>query len=193
MSKHGVTDGQIASSEVGEFEYQSTKAATPPPWEGALLAELSRAFGSRVYWSPGKGLKGARDKGYWHVLAHKPQLEMIQYAFDVLRRQLVAARAAHVAALPSYLTRPRKAAEGDAFGMGFIRALSAKIVTYADQDQRITDALKAKIDERCGKRQLAYKENRASASSAQAGAAAGATVSLHRATSGREELKALGG
>ena len=101
MAAHKITDGAIASSEIDEFRYQSTKAATPPPWEGSLLSMLARAFGSRCYWEGGRGYKGMRDKGYWVVLAHKPQLEMIQYAFDVIRRQLIKARASMLRSEPS--------------------------------------------------------------------------------------------
>ncbi len=193
MAAHGISDGAIASSEIDEFRYQSTKAATPPPWEGALLSQLSRVFGSRCYWESGRGFKGARDKGYWVVLAHKPKLEMIQYAFDVLRRQLIASRAKHVATLPDYWTRPRKAAEGDAFGLAFIEALSKKISEYADQDQRITDALAARIEERCGGGRLKYRPISATEASRQAGAAAGANANLHRATSGSAGFVKIGG
>ena len=184
MSMHKITDGAIVSSEIDEFRYQSTKAATPPPWEGALLSVLSRAFGSRCYWERGVGFRGARDKGHWVVLAHKPQLEMIQYAFDVIRRQLIRARSAHVATLPDFYTRPRKAAEGDSFGLAFIDALSAKVMAYADQDQRITDALQERITERCGGHKIKRRPITASTASREAGAAAGAEAHLHRAAGG---------
>lgn len=184
MATHQITDGAIASSEIDEFRYQSTKAVTPPPWEGALLSTLARAFGSRCYWEPGRGFRGMRDKGYWVVLAHKPQLEMIHYAFDVIRRQLIKARGEHVATLSDYYTRPRKAAEGDAFGMAFIETLSGKIMTYADQDEKIKAALADKLAERTGGNKLRSKHIAASAASRLAGAAAGASASLHRAASG---------
>lgn len=192
MAAHGVTDGAIASSEIDEFRYQSTKAATPPPWEGALLAQLARAFGSRCYWEPGRGFRGARDKGYWVVLAHKPQLEMIQYAFDVLRRQLISERAKFVATLPAHWTRPRKADEGDTFGMAFIRKLSEKISAYADQPEAVTRALEARIRERTGGHVLKRRNLNGSWAATEAGAAAGAKASLHRATGGRPETLKIG-
>ena len=192
MRKHGVTDGAIASSEIDEFKYQSSKAKSPPPWEAKLLAQLSRAFGSRCYWDPGRGPKGYREKGYWHVLAHKPQLEMIQYAFDVLRRQLIASRSKYVATLPSYLTRPEKAREGDRFGLAFIEALSAKISTYSDQDAAITKALSERVAEVCGGNKIKQRPIGWSAEAANAGAAAGAQANLPRGTGGEVRLK-IGG
>lgn len=189
MKKYGVTDGKIASSEIDEFVYQSTKAKVPPAWEGALLSQLSLAFGCRNYWSPGVGPKGSREKGHWVVLAHKPKLEMIQYAFDVLRRQLIAARSKHIGTLPEHYTRPRKAAGGDAFGLAFVAALSKKISLYADQDEAITNALDKKITERCGSKTVWYGRLSATNESWMSGAAAGVNANLHRATGGEVRLK----
>jgi len=193
MVAHAITDGAIASSEIDQFRYQSTKAKTPPPWEGGLLSTLAKAFGSRCYWEPGRGFKGARDKGYWVVLAHKPQLEMIQYAFDVLRRQLIKARSEFVATLPAYMTRPRKADEGDAFGLGFIRALDAKIIAYSDQPEAVTKALEAKINEICDGKTIKNRNLRAGESAHAAGKEAGSKASLHRATGGSAGHLRIGG
>lgn len=192
MRKHAITDGAIASSEIDEFTYASTKAVKPPPWEGRLLSELARAFGSRHYWNPGTGPRGYRIKGHWTVLAHKPQLEMISYAFDVLRRQLMSARSKHVAALPEYWSRPRKADEGDAFGLAFVDALAKKISDYADQDAAITKALADRVQSETGGHKVHTRNPSATDASRQAGAAAGAQANLHRATGSETRLK-IGG
>jgi Protein of unknown function (DUF2786) len=179
MAKFNITDGAIASSEIGEFELRSTKTATPPPWEGALLGNLCRAFGARNYWCrAGVGTKGV---GSWVVLAHKPQLEMIQYAFEVLRRQLVKQRTAFIATLPPYWTRPQKAQEGDAFGLGFVASLSKKIAVYAEPDAAVRQALDAKIEEVTGGKTFDYKPTRSATDAATRGAQAGAAADVHRA------------
>lgn len=196
MAAHGITEGALISEEVGEFEYGSTKAKTPPPWEGQLLSQLCRAFGARCYWSPGVGPKGARSKGHWVVIGHKPQLEMIRYAFDVVRRQPISARAAHVATLPEYWTRPRKATAGDEFGLGFVEALKSKITTYADQDERIKAEVDKRITDRTGGRVIRHAQSSYAGMNGDArgaGAAAGASASLHRATTGRAETLKIGG
>lgn len=191
MAAHGVTEGALVAAEVGEFSYQSSKAAVPSPWESALLRLLHRAFGCRHYWSPGRGLKGQRDKGYWHIVAPKHQLELIQYAFDVVRRQLQRERAKFVATLPDYYTRPRKAAEGDAFGLAFVEALSAKVLALADVSPEMTKALEDHVNRVCGGRVAKRSAPLAFTHAATAaGQAAGAQASLHRPMSGgRETLK----
>lgn len=192
MAKYNVTEGAVVSSEIEEFSYKSTKAVSPPPWEGRLIAELCRAFGARCYWSGGAGFRGFRDKGHWHVLAEKRQLLLIQYAFDVIRRQLIRDRAKFVATLPEWMTRPRKAAEGDAFGLAYVKQLSKKISTFSGQDERVTRALEAKITEICGGNKLKNRVPNASDAARQAGAAAGAGANLHRPMSGAAERLKIG-
>jgi hypothetical protein len=143
MRKYGVTDGAIAQEQIGEFMFKSTKATEPPVWESWLMQEIARAFGARVLWASGRGLLGARDKGHFIVLAPKPHLDMMKYAFELLRKQLVKKRAAFITTLPSYLTRPAKAQEADTFGVGFVENLATKISDYAGDE-----TVKAALDKR---------------------------------------------
>lgn len=188
MAAHGITEGGVAASEVDEFSYQSTKAAVPSPWESALLRCLGRAFGCKHYWVGGRGMKGARDKGHWHVVAAKHQLELIRYAFDVVRRQMIKARAEFVATLPDYYTRPRKAAEGDAFGLAFVDALDKKILALADQDPLVAKAIDEHVLRICGGNTVKRSATIAwTSGAAEAGAAAGAKASIHRPMNGAGE------
>lgn len=140
MAKYGVSDKELAQSEVGEFMFKSTKAVTPPVWESDLMWALAAAFGAKLLWYAGRGVRGARDKGHFVVLAPKHNLEMMKYGFEILRAQLVKQRAAYVAQLPRYLTRPEKAREADTFGVGFVQRLRAKISAYRG-DERMEAAL----------------------------------------------------
>lgn len=192
MTKHNVTEGAIAASEIDEFSYQSTKAATPPPWENALLWVIGKAFGCRHYWTGGRGPKGAREKGYWKIVGEKHKLELIQYAFDVVRRQMINARAKFVATLPEWQTRPVKAAQGDAFGLAFVKALEEKIVVFAQNDPLIAKAIDEHIKRICTGKPLKNAAVRWTSDAEAAGRAAGATASLHRPMSGAAEHLKLG-
>jgi hypothetical protein len=180
MKKYGVTDGQIASSQIGEFLIQGSKATTPCPWETDLAWLICHAFGSKLMWSEGYGPKGARTKGWFTFVAHKPQLEMIKYAYELVRRQLVAERTKFVASLPEYWTRPRKAREGDEFGRGFVAALRKKVSDYANPEG-LQKALEDRIEERTGGRKSKdVKEKRGSREAYFGGADKGQHATLNR-------------
>lgn len=187
MAAHNITEGSLAASEIDEFAYQSSKSVAPPPWETALLRALGRAFGSQYYWTKGSSFdkRGYRTCGHWHIVAPKHQLELIRYAFDVVRRQLIASRAKFVAELPEHYTRPRKAAEGDAFGLAFVEALNKKISDLTDRDPLIDKAIAEHVHRICGGNKLKKRAQVAWTSGAQeAGAAAGAAASLHKPMNG---------
>lgn len=180
MAAHGLTEGALAEAEVDEFSYTSTKAAKPPPWEGELLRQLRRAFGTRHYWSSGKGPRGARSKGNWVVVGEKNKLELVRYAFDVIRRQLIKERSAFVTTLPVYYTRPRKALEADAFGLSFVDALSKKISDFSGQDPNVAAAIDKRITDACGGRKVSSAKVIYTSNAMSAGQAAGANANLHR-------------
>jgi Protein of unknown function (DUF2786) len=189
MAAHGLSEGALAASEVDEFRVATTRADTPPSWESALLHQVCRAFGARFCWSPGAGPKGCRAKGSYIVIAPKVQLELIKYATEVLRRQLIKARAEYVAGLPVGWTRPRKAQEGDAFGIGFAHALSKKISDYVG-DAAVAEAIKLRYDGLVEGRKAKQKklDNPDPITEARAaGASAAAQASLHRAMNGAGE------
>lgn len=193
MAEYNLSQGTLAASEVGEARMGTSRADTPPPWESYLLSEICRAFGARQVWYPGAGPRGYRSKGAHGVVAPKVTLELITYAFDVLRRQLIKARTEYVAALPEWWTRPRKAAEGDAFGIGFVRSLSTKISDYVG-DPAVAEAIKLRHEEIVGDRQAKNKKaDRPQSYDADvAGREAGKHASLHRAMNGAEEQLRIG-
>lgn len=183
MKKHKVTNLGMAQSEIGEHMTQSSKATTPPPYESALLWELGRGFGAKHYWQPGRGPKGMRDKGYWFIVAEKGNLDLIKYAYEVVMRQLVAARSKYVAELPAHWTRPRKAADGDAFAMAFVSALRKKITDFTGQDPLIQQAIASSIQAATGGRVLERPEIKWSDAAIIKGKEAGEKASLHRSVS----------
>jgi Protein of unknown function (DUF2786) len=190
MAKHGLTTGDIVAADITETLIQSTKAVTPPPWEGFLLSEICRAFGARNLWCKGWGPRGAKLKGHHLIIAPKQRIELITYAFEVVRRQLVKARAEYLTTLPVWYTRPMKADHGDQFGLGFVYALSKKISDFADDPLMVTA-----LDEKKAKRTTGKYENRklnAGTEALHAGSEAGEAADLHKPMTGREEQLRLG-
>jgi len=194
MAEHGLSEGTLAASEVDSLRIGTSRADTPPPWENALLHQVCRAFGARFTWTGGSGPKGFRTKGHYTIYAPKVQIELISYATDVLRRQLIKARAEYVATLPEWWTRPRKAAEADAFGVGFVHALSRKITDYVG-DAAVAEAIRLRYEEATGGRMA--KEKKAdqvvnSHAARSAGAAAAEGASLYRAMHKDQDQLRLG-
>ncbi len=179
MKKYGVTDGQISSSEIGEFIIQGSKATTPCPWETDLAWLICSAFGAKIMWAEGYGPKGRRTKGFFTFVAHKPQLEMIKYAYDLVRRQLVSERAKFVTNLPTTWTRPRKALEGDEFGRGFVSALRKKVGDYANPEG-LAKAIEDRIEERTGGKKSKVPTKRGSMDAYYGGSDKGQHATLNR-------------
>lgn len=180
MAKHKVSNIAMAASEVGEVMFQSTKATTPPVHENALLWELMRAFGARFFWMSGRGAKGARDKGFYAVVAEKSNCELIKYAFEVVMRQMNKARATYVASMPSHWTRPQKATDADAFCVAFVHALGKKITDFSGQDPLITQAIATRVETATSGKKIEMKKVVWSSRAIAEGTAAGEKATLHR-------------
>lgn len=190
MAAHGLTEGALAASEVGETAYVSSKTKIPPPYESAILRVLKKAFGIRHYWTPSHVHRGC---GSWHIVAPKHQLELVRYTFDVVRRQLLKARATFVATLPAHQGRMEKAAQGDAFGIAFVEELEKKILDFANLDPAIEQALEAHVDRICGGNKVKRTSKVTWTHGAvEAGRAAGTQATLHRPMGGRAETLKIG-
>jgi len=191
MAAHGVTDGSLARESIGEVRVQGTRGQRPAIWETALVYLCCSAFGATPLWARGpKGGQGAADNGYWTFLAPRGQVDLVVYAYTVLVRQLLKARADYVAAHSGrewvFFTRVRKAAEADAFCEGFVSRLKAKVIPL-----ELTDAQKAALAAKqlqiCGEGAKTTQPSRngiGSLSSQLAGQAAGDKAHFHKATQG---------
>lgn len=195
MAKHGLEEGHVYRAELTTFGVRSTAADLPPPWEGFLMSQVCRAFGARNLWAKGVGEKGARGKGAHVIIVPKHRRELVEYAFDVLRRGIVKQRAEFIATLPSYWTRQQKTDNGDAFGVAYVEKLKSKISDFA-VDPREKTALDKYVEDVTKKKKAEknYRSlDRAAGVAWAAGAEAGEKASLHRPMSGAAELKRIGG
>lgn len=188
MKAHNVTDGTLARESIGQQTVRGTRGQKPAIWENALVQLCCSAFGGCPLWTRGpKGGQGNADNGFWTFLAPRSQVELVVYAYTVLVRQLLNARAKFVeehAAEWRYFTRVQKAAEADAFCEGFVSRLREKVVPMELEEAQLK-AIENKKDELCGPNAKAYKPTRngqGSLDSLLAGAAAGAAAHFHRAT-----------
>lgn len=175
MDMHGVTEGALDRAAVKASYIRGKAGAAPSEWENRLVWLCCHAFGGKPLWSKGpKGGKTDADNGWWTFLAEGERAELIKYAYAVLVRQVLAARA-------------KRSAE---WHIG----LSHKVAPHA-LDDRARAALDAAIDDTKTKdapnakiREAAW----ASAGAILAGAADGKKASFYAAAKGREVQLKLG-
>ena len=89
MAAHGIDEGEVADSEIGEAIGRSGAGAKPPKYEAALAIAISGAFGCEEIFKPFCG---------WMFIGAGPAPEIAQYAFEVLYRQVKRDRATHIKA-----------------------------------------------------------------------------------------------
>lgn len=142
MRKYEVTEGHLSRAAVKELRRQGTRGQKPSKWESSLVWTCCNAFGAKPLWAAGP--KGLKVEGYWTFIGPEGSIDLVDYTYVVLVRQLLKARAAYAAKLGGRgWTRVRLAAELDAFCEGYAHELSKKVeaVTVAPEVQERVDSI----------------------------------------------------
>jgi hypothetical protein len=124
MREHNISMGSVHKAEVGEGRAKTGSWRRPAVWELALAVILGRAFGCSYfihYWKTGRMLAEIVFVGL------NGQVETCTYAYEVIHRNAVKARARYVATLNPYLTRGQKMASGETFLVGFTVTIHKQI------------------------------------------------------------------
>lgn len=184
MAKYGVTEGHIASAEVGEAYVKGTSHVRPSAWEGRLAAMVGESFGCKVLWCT-SGYKGAMNRARWQFIGLKHNVELVTYSFEVLQRQVLKARAGYVATQPEWYTRPEKAARADTFCEAFVAQLWHKVsaLTLEPAQQK---AIEQRFKEQSSGERVDNRQGNGSLAAAMAGAEAGEHAYLNRPMPGQE-------
>lgn len=130
MAEHGITDAQLAMSEIEEAEARCSRAAKPPLWETYLASAVHRALRVTSF-IDGMGGRTFVGRG--------PSAEIASYAFAVLFRALKAQRSAYIAAHLKRCKPARKTLRADVFCEGWASAVLRKIVALMPES--VTDPL----------------------------------------------------
>ncbi|MDG3444592.1 DUF2786 domain-containing protein [Nitrospirillum amazonense] len=117
MEADGITDSDLAAADASENFTQSGAPVKVPAWENKLAGAIMGAFGCDAIYH------GAS----WSFVGIDPAPEIAAYAFDVLRRQCLKARAAYVSKeLKRVTVRANKIRRADLFCEGWIATAVAK-------------------------------------------------------------------
>lgn len=136
MRQHGISDAEIELADVGETRTRA-RSADHNRWEVSLAACVAGAFGCEWFSISsvqlvGRGLARKRDVCF---VGMNPSHQVAAYAYDVLQRQLVRARAAHIAAQPRNCKATTKTARGDRFATGWVYAVSDLVERFAGSER----------------------------------------------------------
>lgn len=134
MEYYGVSHEALVGAEISEGRAKSTACTKPAGWEHRLSHLLARAFACEVIVHTGWFNKATNSNGALAEFVYiglKHQSRTASYAHDVLRRQIVKARAAYLDRLKrdldSDLRLADKIASGDAFCIGFVNNIAKQI------------------------------------------------------------------
>lgn len=204
MEQHGIEMGHLAASDIGRATLESgVSISKVKTWESRLIVRIADAFGCRIMVKNGVGPKEkhyvaanitysdgtpARYFAMYTFIGHKSRVELAQYTAEVMLRKLLKARTAFVAGLPVMMSRLAKSAEGDAFCLGWVNAVTATIQKF-DNPEALDKAIQVEFE---GKKFRTTGQKSGSASSRMAGTEAGSRESIHRPMHGRENLR-IGG
>lgn len=132
MAEHGVNADDIDMMEVSE---QLAKAATARlvNWEANLARKIADAFSCEVIARASRALKGwkLQNEMYFAFIGCGPAPDIAQYAYQVLLRQCVSARSAHIKKQPKNCKPATKTARGDAFAVAWVIGVGAQIERFA--------------------------------------------------------------
>lgn len=123
----GIDDAEVRQAEVQE-QGVMLAAQTVQAWEGALASAVADAFGCELFltmkWMNGRPMQFICRRQLVFV-GVSPAHELAGYAFEVLWRQCLRQRMAHVKAQPKACKVATKRARGDAFAAGWVRGVAA--------------------------------------------------------------------
>lgn len=179
MTEFGLGEADVELLDVGEARIKAGGLRLQA-WETTLAGIVAEAFGCAIYSSI-----NIFDERKWVFVGVKPGNDIAAYAFDVLRRQCVRLRAAHVSAQPRNCKPSTKTARGDTFAMAWVHAVEALVERFAG-GERNTALVEAYMKANHPNLSTAKVNNRSSgrAMDAAAGARAAEGAYLNRGVDG---------
>ncbi len=126
MSAYGITQHDIALSDIDESisSYWAAGSVNPPRYMLGLLDIIQAAFGVKSIihsgFKPGVGFYGNKDR-----------VELASYTWEVLARQLIAARKNYIRQQNKRIMNKTKTSRGDKFAEGWVLAVRSEVQLFA--------------------------------------------------------------
>lgn len=144
MAIHGVTNDDVAMSDVGTHTSKASGGRVPPKYIGMLVNMVAGAFGAEIVYNP--LYDGERWHGQFEFYGLNGAAEVAGYAFEVLGRQLKRDRTAYLATLNKRLKRTTKVRRGDLYAQAWLNAVAKQVTRQqrTEAENAIVEAYKAK-------------------------------------------------
>lgn len=137
MKQYGINDQDIELSAIQETEGLAC-AQTLPQWQGYLAGVVAGSFGVRSYVDYAFNPKKMKVEGRLKFYGMNLRNELAEYAYQVLLRQLKAARSDYI---KTQLARVRlaknKTMRADEFCLGWIAVVSKKVDVFANGEREM--------------------------------------------------------
>jgi|GEM_PF-1489501 len=136
MRKHAITEAELGQASVREMTADAASTQRPPLWDCRLAQLVAQTFACELMLSTQR-----TGKAKWAFIGLSNAPDVAQYAYNVLRRQLQAARTAF---LETTCKRVRitanKTKRADTFCTGWVFAASRLVEDLASQviDERVS-------------------------------------------------------
>lgn len=122
MADLGLSEADAEFIHIEEAAARGSRCLRPPLWECTLAATVARAIGCA---------KLIDENGDWRFVGRDPAPEIATYAFQVLFRQLKAARADYIRTTLRRCKLANKRNRADAFCEGWANVVFNKVVKLA--------------------------------------------------------------
>lgn len=178
MKKYNVSAEGITATEIGPDTIQCPSAwSKVPQWELNLATLLGHAFGAQVTM---RTFPGQQRLAEFTFIGLKHQMPAIRYAYGVLRRQIVNARAKYQAAHCVGFYRGEKMLAGESFCQGFVYRVRQQVEAYAMRPEHVEEINRQVAAATGGRTAPAPKERELDHHAVRAGIEAGSKATLHR-------------
>lgn len=185
MAKHGLSQADIAISDIRESNTKAGAITRPAQWEQSLCSMIASAFGCHAIHSrEGK-------EAHWVFIGREANPDVASHAFAQLYRQIKRARKTFIETQCTYLRSQTKTRRADIFCQGWLSAVSKQITRHAgERDAEVIKQYMEKKHSDIGELGASdrMKGRRATAADAHAfyvGKATAADASLHHGVNGQ--------
>lgn len=197
MRKFNLEQAHVLASEASEAAVRSRAKSRPAQWEGFLVSAVAHQFQCAVVMQSVRGFYFE-----WVFIGKDHKSEIAAYAFEVLMRQVRAARAAFLKELPNKRLGEKRRL-GDHFCTGWVAAVHEAIRSFSGERDDMEPAVEAYLasmdlnrdeDKPSKKRKTRKPKTKITTDDAIAfhmGAKAGEKVQLRHAVSGQADEQCL--
>ncbi|MFH2882433.1 DUF2786 domain-containing protein [Citrobacter freundii] len=187
MQAYGITRDDIALSDIDESisSYWAAGSINPPRYILGLLGIIQAAFGVDSIIHSG-------HKPSVSFYGNKDRIELASYTWDILARQLIAARKSYIGQQNKRIKSTTKTSRGDKFAEGWVLAVRSEVQLFAmtrEERELASLWLEQKYPDSSKTSGRGAGKSRDADMSRHHGYREGEHVRLHQPVSGQEQRK----